>query len=93
MKLSVQLKNTTNVVLTSGALLRMRVCHYDVSLNSNILIPVWVQVNMAASNAQQEVNEEQIEAKGIKDILWDPFFPSDWDQQKPSSEAIVRIKR
>ena len=48
---------------------------------------------MAASNAQQEVNEEQIEAKGIKDILWDPFFPSDWDQQKPSSEAIVRIKR
>lgn len=38
-------------------------------------------------------DEEKQKKASIQDIPWDPFTSSDWDKQKPTSEAIVRIKR
>ena len=29
----------------------------------------------------------------VGEMTWDPLLASDWDHQKPSSEAIVRMKR
>ena len=42
---------------------------------------------------QQDSDEDETKLKSNPSVLWDPLSPSDWDQQKPSSEAVVRIKR
>ena len=42
---------------------------------------------------EDEEKEKEMEVLKIQDVKWDPFSSTDWDNQKPSSEAIVRIKR
>lgn len=40
-----------------------------------------------------EEKEKGKEGDRVKEECWDPFTSSDWDNQKPTSEAILRIKR
>ncbi len=47
---------------------------------------------MATETAEVEEDSSK-EVSGKEKVAWDPFVSSDWDNQKPSSEAIVRIKR
>lgn len=32
-------------------------------------------------------------AEAINRVVWDPFTSSDWDKERHSKEALVRIKR
>lgn len=57
---------------------------------------------MASSSSTVEISSKAttIEAGGKKllvklvgEPLWDPFAPSDWDKEKHSKDAVVRIKR
>ena len=38
-------------------------------------------------------DEDKQQKPGVHDAPWDPFTSTDWDKQRPTSEAIVRIKR
>ena len=38
-------------------------------------------------------DDHKDEEIGVHNIVWDPFLSTDWNSQKPTSEAIVRIKR
>ena len=29
----------------------------------------------------------------LSDVLWDPLTSADWDRERPTKEALVRIKR
>ena len=37
--------------------------------------------------------DQKDEEVSIQDIVWDPMLSTDWNNQRPTSEAIVRIKR
>ena len=43
------------------------------------------------SNSEQDDPSKEVSGKAK--VVWDPLTSSDWDNQKPNSEAIVRIKR
>ncbi len=48
---------------------------------------------MATETAEVDEEDSSKEVSGKEKVAWDPFVSLDWDNQKPSSEAIVRIKR
>ena len=50
---------------------------------------------MAACNTEDSVDFLAVvdDAGGGGTSLWDPGLSSDWDQEKPSNQCILRIKR
>ena len=57
---------------------------------------MWVQGGVSLfANKMAEPNAKEMAApvEEVGDTVWDPLLASDWDHQKPSSEAIVRMKR
>lgn len=51
---------------------------------------------MATSLSGEDSDQPELVAGGegsLKNVKWDPFSSPDWDNEKHTKEALVRIKR